>query len=199
MELSVAALAAAVVVFIVTNIDDIVILGMLYSDPRIGRRAVVIGQYIGIAALTAASAVVAYLALAIPPGWTSLLGVVPLAIGIRKFIELRSPQTEDAASTDLASGSSKFAQIATVTAVTIASGGDNLSVYIPLFANDTSIIPSYVVAFMALTGVWCVLGYALVKNPAGAAVIGRWGHILLPLVLVIIGAQILWGARVLFQ
>ena len=78
-----------------------------------------------------------------------------------------------------------------VAAITIANGGDNLGVYIPLFAKDLSVLPLYAGVFTVLTGVWCWLGHALVKNPVGGAVMERWGHILLPFVLIAIGVHIL--------
>lgn len=205
MEISPSTLIAAAIVFAATNIDDVVILATFFSDPRIKRRAVVIGQFIGIGALTAVSAGAGYLALTVPPGWTSLLGILPLAIGIYKFIELRKNHKADEndGSNSVESGSERrgklSGQIASVTVVTVANGGDNLGVYIPLFASDTSIIPSYVASFMVLTGLWCLLGFLLVKNPAGATIASRWGHIVLPVVLIVIGAHILWGARVLLR
>jgi cadmium resistance protein CadD (predicted permease) len=195
--------AAAIVVFATTNIDDIVLLATFFGDPRIRRRAVVVGQFLGIGTLTAASAGAGYLALAVPQGWPALLGVVPLALGLHKLIELRRPIHGEARGTESLLASEKKAetrlhsQVLAVSAVTLANGGDNLGVYIPLFARDPSVIPDYVATFAAMTGIWCFLGYALVKNPAGAVVMRRWGHVLLPIVLIAIGGHILWGAQVL--
>lgn len=206
MDLSLSTLAAATVVFATTNIDDIVILATFFGDPKFRLRAVVIGQFLGIGAITAASIAAAYLALTVPPGWTSLLGAVPLGLGIYKLREWRNGgQGSEEASDESVLDKEQEAearlhtQALAVAAVTAANGGDNLSVYIPLFASDISVVLSYAIAFTILTGVWCVLGHALVKHPAGAALMQRWGHVLLPVVLIGIGAHILWGARVLLQ
>ncbi len=79
----VAALGVGVVVFASTNVDDILLLAAFFSDPTFTRRQIIAGQFLGIAALLAASAVCASLAVAVPPGWIELLGVAPLALGLR--------------------------------------------------------------------------------------------------------------------
>lgn len=48
-----------------------------------------------------------------------------------------------------------------------------------------------------MTALWCLLGHALVKNRLLGDRISRYGHIVLPLVLIALGLHILWGARVL--
>ena len=86
-----------------------------------------------------------------------------------------------------------------VAGVTASNGGDNLSVYIPLFASAIGAIPFYVVIFAAMTALWCGIGYGLVNNRWLAKHIRRYGHILLPFVLVGLGIYILSGALVLIH
>ena len=183
------------VVFAATDIDDLVLLTAFFADERMRRGAIVAGQFLGIGALTAASAIAAIAALAVPPHWPSLLGAIPLLMGLWKAWELirgqggdSDDESEDARRAAGRSGS----QVLMVAAVTIANGGDNLSVYIPVFANDLAAVPLFVVVFSVLTVVWCWLGYAFVKHPAGAAVMRRYGHFILPGVLIAIGFLILF-------
>jgi len=183
------------VVFAATDIDDLVLLTAFFADERMRRGAIVAGQFLGIGALTAASAIAAIAALAVPPHWPSLLGAIPLLMGLWKAWELirgqggdSDDESEDARRAAGRSGS----QVLMVAAVTIANGGDNLSVYIPVFANDLAAVPLFVVVFSVLTVVWCWLGYAFVKHPAGAAVMRRYGHLILPGVLIAIGFLILF-------
>ena len=89
-----AALTAAVV-FALTDVDDLVLLIAFFADPRLRARAVVGGQYLGIAALTAVSALAAWAAIAIPPGWTALLGAIPLALGLFHLWKLRGGVDDD--------------------------------------------------------------------------------------------------------
>ncbi len=63
MEALVSSALLGVLVFASTNIDDIFILAAFYADPKIARRSIVIGQFLGIGALVLASAAAAILAL----------------------------------------------------------------------------------------------------------------------------------------
>lgn len=79
-----------------------------------------------------------------------------------------------------------------VAAVTFANGGDNIGVYVPVFATaGTGGMSVYAVVFLALVGVWCAAGRYFATRPVVAAALARWGHVLLPLVLVAIGLLIL--------
>jgi cadmium resistance protein CadD (predicted permease) len=189
------------VVFAATDIDDLVILTAFFADLRLRRGAIVAGQFLGIGTLLGASLLAAAASLAVPPHWPALLGLVPLGIGLWKLPDLwRKPHDAD----DQAAGAERAgrrgstgAQILAVAAVTIANGGDNLGVYIPLFARELSVWPIYLVVFALMTAVWCWMGYAFVRHPAGAALTQRLGHRILPVVLIALGAWILWDARLL--
>lgn len=83
--------------------------------------------------------------------------------------------------------------------VTIANGGDNLSVYIPLFASDFGLVPVYAAVFALMTAVWCAAGYALVNNRVAGQLVQRHGSIVLPFVLMALGLYILSDALVLLR
>jgi cadmium resistance protein CadD (predicted permease) len=89
-------------------------------------------------------------------------------------------------------------QAMAVAAVTIANGGDNLGIYIPLFATQMRLVPVYAAVFAVMTGVWCAAGYALVRNLWIGKRVSRMGHVALPYVLMALGVYILSGIRVLF-
>ena len=88
-------------------------------------------------------------------------------------------------------------QLLAVAGVTIANGGDNLGVYIPLFANSLAAIPLFVVVIGLMTLLWCFLGHVLVNNKVFGHWIRRYGHKILPVVLILLGFDILRGALVL--
>ncbi len=198
-----AALGVGVALFASTNIDDIFLLAAFFADPHLRPRNIVAGQFLGITGLTAASAAAALAALAIPEAWTALLGIAPLLLGVRKLWELRTRQAEGddderLRNTEHEAERRTHSQVLAVAAVTVANGGDNLGVYIPVFAQNVSVIPAYVVIFAVMTALWCVMGYALVNNRVAAKPIRRYGHIVLPIVLIALGAWILKGALALF-
>jgi cadmium resistance protein CadD (predicted permease) len=189
-----------VVVFVTTDIDDLVVLAVLFADPQLRNRAIVVGQLLGIGALVATSAVSAAAALAIPSGWTALLGFAPLLLGLRKL--LRDKAGKDEAIVHKGPQRTReniYSQTLAVSSITIANGGDNLGVYIPLFASAPRIAPLYALIFAAMTVIWCLIGYGIVNNPWLGQHIPRYRHIALPFVLIALGLYILSGALVLFR
>lgn len=191
---------AALAVFVVTDIDDLFLLAAFFADPRIATRSIVLGQFTGIAALVLVSALAALLALAIPPGWVALLGLVPLGMGLAALPALWRGSDDDddeLQQKEQVAERTLHSQVLAVALVTIASGGDNLGVYIPLFANQPQRIGLYVAIFAAMTALWCFLAYKLIHHPHAEQALRRYGHILLPLVLIGVGMVILFDARVL--
>lgn len=204
-------LSVAVVVFVSTNVDDIILIAMLFADPALKPRAVVLGQLVGIGALIAVSAVAGVAALAVPEEYIALLGAVPLALGLQKLWGLRhgGPEEERARGGEeaLEGGSSNRAPrarsagsgVVSVALLTLANGGDNLGVYVPLFAQQSSLIMLYSLVFAVMTGIWCFAGYALVNHRAIGERITRHGRVALPLVLIALGVWILSGAVSLLE
>jgi cadmium resistance protein CadD (predicted permease) len=194
-----ATLASAVVVFATTNVDDIVLLSVLFADSQLRPRAVAMGQFVGIGVLVLVSALAGAAAVAIPSGWTSLLGAIPLLLGLYKGARLVRSRGKEEADDALSTGSKieGRSQMLAVAGVTLANGGDNLSVYIPQFAADRRAIVLYVVVFAVMTALWCALGFKLVDNRIVGAKVQRYGHVILPIVLIALGAHILSGARAL--
>jgi cadmium resistance protein CadD (predicted permease) len=174
-----------------------------FADRHLSARAIVFGQFIGIGALVVASVGAAAAALVISAEWTSLLGVAPLVLGLQRLWQLRSATNEREMQHELerehAIEQGNRSQALAVASVTVANGGDNLAVYIPLFAHDLSMVPTYVATFAVMTGLWCAAGFALVKNPVAALHVRRYGHVALPLVLIGLGLWILAGAAPLFR
>lgn len=205
MSALVSTVGIAAVVFAATNIDDVILVAAFFADRRIRRRAIVAGQFLGIGALVLASALAALLALAVPQGWTALLGLVPLAMGLRSLVGLRRdvPEDEDRAGSPASRPGlderPPYGQMLAVAAVTVANGGDNLGVYVPLFASTPAAIPAYAVVFGLMTALLCVSGYLAANNRLLGASIRRYGHVALPLVLIAVGGYILSGAAPLFQ
>jgi cadmium resistance protein CadD (predicted permease) len=205
MAASLALIGISATVFVSTNIDDIFLLAAFFADPHLRARAIVAGQFLGIGVLVLGSALASVATLAIPEGYTALLGVVPLILGVRKLSALRGASGESASEEGQAKASEQrmerrtHSQVLAVAGVTIANGGDNLGVYIPLFASEPRAIPWHVVVFAVMTALWCLAGHALVKNRLLGDPIRRYGHLVLPFVLIGLGLYILAGARVLLM
>ena len=190
----VALLGLAVVVFASTNIDDIFVLLRFLADPQFRLRNVAIGQYIGIGVLVIVSVVASLISLILAAEYVGLLGILPVLIGVTKlFAPLKVNGGEEGPRREARGGS--IAQALSVATVTMASGGDNIGIYSPLFATQSPFATIIIViVFAILTGLWIAIAHALVSHRAFGAQIRRYGHIAVPLVLIGLGFYILCNA-----
>ncbi|WP_438036935.1 cadmium resistance transporter [Sorangium sp. So ce204] len=211
MEQILPAVGVSVVVFVSTNIDDILLLSALFADPGFTPAQVVAGQLLGIAALVIVSAACALLAVRVPDGGIGLLGLAPLALGLRGLWALwrgtraeagtasRADEADAAESAREPQGSASRFKVIAVASVTLANGGDNLGVYIPLFSSSPAHIPLHAAVFAVMTGAFCALGHRLVNHPILGTRIRRFGRAALPFVLIGLGLWILSDALVLVR
>lgn len=207
----------AFVSFISTNIDDIFVL-MLFStqiNEVIKRRHIVIGQYLGIGVLTAISIIGALGVSVIPPEYVGLLGLVPIYLGIKEYVdhkrESRSKENrgqqelqKDDNSEIEESTDTKEKSIITFTknfinpsvikvfSITLANGADNIGVYIPLFTSMSLVdILVTVIIFIFLIALWCFIGLKLAEHPFVKSNIEKYKHIFVPIVFIGLGIFIL--------
>lgn len=182
--------------FIASNIDDTFILMMLFSSLRFQTRHIVIGQFIGIGVLIIISTLGALIALVLPPFFIALLGLIPIAIGIKRLLEHERNQTTDTNKTIQDKKRQNLIPFLAVSGITIANGGDDVGVFTPLFAKYNTIVEvsTLVAIFMGLTVVWCALTYYFVNHPVIATRIKRIGDITTPFVLIGLGLYILADA-----
>jgi cadmium resistance protein CadD (predicted permease) len=190
--------------FVATNIDDIFVLMLFFSPSSVSSslkftaKQVVLGQYIGIGMLVAISALDSFLPLVVPPYIIGLLGIVPIIIGVKKLVQILRKADKVISSKQAAQEKSykkyePYLSFLTVAAVTFSNGGDNIGVYIPMFAQykSASQITTLVTVLMIMTAVWCAVAYYLVNHLLIASRIRHVGHIILPFVLIALGIYIL--------
>lgn len=191
--MSTGVVAQAAGLFAVTNIDDIVLLALFFArgaGDRGSTRRIVIGQYLGFTAILAVAVAAAFGATFLPEPAVPYLGLLPLALGLKSAWQAwkRRDDEDDAETEDGEGGPSSLA----VAAVTFANGGDNIGVYVPVFATaglgGTGV---YAGVFLILVAVWCLAGRFFATRPLVARALSRWGHIVLPVVLVAVGLLIL--------
>lgn len=187
-------LVTALAAFVSTNVDDFFVLTVLFSQahgPR-GVAKIVAGQYVGIGILVALGIAGAFGAQLLAPQYIGLLGLLPIFLGIRAWVEYRrggddeEPQGIGATS------------VLGVAAIAISDGGDNIGVYVPVFSGfapaDFVVI---LVVFAAMTALWCRLALALANQPLIKEKIERYQGVLVPVVLVGLGVAILVKSYVL--
>jgi cadmium resistance protein CadD (predicted permease) len=196
LEHIVSLFGAAAAVFTSTNVDDVFVLLGFFSDSKFRGRQVVIGQYFGIATLYGVSVVASLASLVIPTAYIGLLGLAPIMIGLRKVWSLRNGV--DASEEKTRAQGPSFAgraNIAAVAAVTIANGGDNISIYTPLFATRSGYdIAAIGGVFAAMTFVWLLVARWLVHHRTIGAPLRRYGGHVVPFVLIALGFYILYDS-----
>jgi len=172
--------------FVATNIDDLFVLTMFFSQTGRGpgRGRVIAGQYLGFNALLAVSMVGFFGGRVLPREWMGCLGLAPVWIGVRRWMVRNKPATSPSPGT---------VSIASVAAVTVANGGDNIGIYTPIFANcDVAQLLVMLVMFQFLLALWCLVAHAIGRHPAVMPILTRYGHIIVPFVLIGLGIEIIF-------
>ncbi len=185
------AIGRAVGVFAVTNVDDLVIIALFVgrlAGVR-GRTArVALGQYLGFGVILVGSLVAARGAALLPTPWLPYLGLVPLLLGLREAWELWRERGDE----DVDDEDQRSPGLLAVAAVTVANGGDNVGVYVPLFVVvGAAGQVVYIAVFLVLVAVWVGAGRFLATRAPVARALARWGNVLMPVVLIGIGLAIL--------
>lgn len=198
------AIPTGISAFAATNLDDIVILSLLFSqvNTMLRNRHIVIGQYLGFAVLVIASLPSFFGSLILPRPWIGLLGIVPIALGINRWLNQDTDDAEAATETEHSQkrwfSSFMSPQTYSVAAVTFANGGDNIAIYAPLFASNTwESLLVILGVFFSLVGVWCYAAYQLTRTQAIADALTRYGNQLVPFVLIGLGILILLNSHTL--
>ncbi len=188
--------------FATTNIDDIFILLALFSQVRteairiegiavrekakIKKLYIVIGQYFGFSLIISISIIGSLSSFFIPVLWIGLLGFVPIYMGVKGLLSIRSNKSNEVI--DNVSGS-----LFKVASITLANGADNISIYIPMLASQTleaNIVT--LIIFFSMIAIWCFISYILIRTPILAKALEKNGHIIVPIVLIGLGIFILF-------
>ncbi|MEH2419749.1 MAG: cadmium resistance transporter [Nostoc sp.] len=201
----VTAITTGAIAFIATNIDDIVILLLFFSEinANFRPRHIVAGQFLGFTVLLILSLPGLFGGLVLSKSWIGLLGLLPMSIGISSLVNQEEDSSKEVVATTEEAEASTITsffspQAYSVAGVTIANGSDNISVYVPLFASSN--LEAFVVIiglFFLLLGVWCYAAYKLTNNRVIANVLTRYVNNLVPFVLIGLGAFIVLKSEAL--
>jgi cadmium resistance protein CadD (predicted permease) len=200
MDQLLSTLAIAIAAFASTNIDDLFLLSSLFVDSEFRTLSVIVGQFLGMSALVLISILAALFTVTIPRGWIGLLGFAPLFLGINRLWKLLNRRPEKSQTTSngrdfVGKERVRFAwarsEVLLATLLTVANGGDNLSVYIPLFSVQRASMPLYALVFAIMTALWCLFGYHLTSHRIWRDRLKRYGRFVIPFILIAIGLNVL--------
>jgi cadmium resistance protein CadD (predicted permease) len=184
----------AIALFASTNLDDMFLLVGFFADPKFRPKDIVAGQYAGITALFALALLGSLLALAISRAYIGLFGVVAIGVGAKRLFDVY--RNREATETSLEHpDTGRHTRIATVAFFTLASGADNIAIYMPAFAIRSRFeIGMFAGIFAVMTGLWCFFAHWMVHHPIFGKPIRRYGRRVAPLVLIAIGVSIMYDA-----
>jgi len=188
-------LGIAAAAFLGTNIDNcLVTTAMVAGAPVERARRIAAGQVIGFALLVAVAAAAAAVLFEFSAAVVGLLGLVPLAIGVKGLIGLRRAPEDSRAGTGLFKTTDRAVgrSFTAAALVTIGAGGDNLAVYIPLFrvggtTNVAAIFAVFVLGEVAVTAIVLAGG----RHPKARVLMDRLGAVAVPVVLCGIGVLVM--------
>lgn len=150
MPIVAVSIGTAVVAFTSTNIDAfalLVVLFLRYRQSRAAVRLIVLAQYLVFAVLIGASLAAAGALATLPLAWVGLLGVIPLALGVRGLWLARRKGVDER---PIEGG------FHTIIVLTLSTCADNMSVYIVLFrAQPVGQTAVTIAVFAILEAVWC--------------------------------------------
>jgi len=220
-------LVTAFLTFTVTNIDDFGILLIYFaranSNQNMTKGNVYLGQFIGFTIICLLSMLGIVLGLFISQKYLSLLGLVPLFIGLKALLKLfkqnedgeedkkhlehdykllkneettgEENKVEESLLINLSSNLLKSilnSQALEVALVSIANGGDNVSIYMPLFSTSsweiliTTLLVFYLLLFICLILTSNIVGIQIVTE-----FLEKYEKYLIPIVFIGLGFYIL--------
>lgn len=187
---------SAIGVYISTSIDYLIILIILFAQLSQNKQKwhIYAGQYLGTGLLVGASLVAAYVVNFVPEEWmVGLLGLIPIYLGIRFAIVGEDAEEEEEEIIQRLEQSKANQLFWTVTLLTIASGGDNLGIYIPYFASlDWSHTLVALLVFVIGIIIFCEISRVLSSIPLIFETIEKYERIIVPLVFILLGLYIMY-------
>ncbi len=187
MHAVVTTIAVAVVAFVGTMVDNFVAFAaqLALTEPRRQERAMS-AQVLGVVTLIVISAGVGSALAEIPVRWVGLLAALPVALAIHAW------RTRHEATRRVRRGAT------TTFIVTIALGGDNLAVWIPLLRAgglQRSLLSAGV--FILCDVGLVALAKVLISRPRVVGVAEKYAKVATPVLYVTLGFVILWQCHLL--
>jgi cadmium resistance protein CadD (predicted permease) len=202
------AIATGAAVALATTFDDNIYLTSFFG--RVSRtfrpRHVVVGEFLGLTILISISLVGYFVGMIVSDMWVGLLGVLPIMIGIHQLMNKEDDENSDVIEevekvhTEVGRPRIKQSLWSTirdpkthrVTAVHVSNGGNNVAVYIPLFASSSLPSLGVILTMCYMTiGFWCFCSYNLTRFPGISVLIARYGRKIAPFVLIYLGFSII--------
>jgi len=193
---------------VATTFDDNIYLTGFFSEVNRTFRPkhVIVGELLGLTLLIAVSMLGFFLGLVVDSTWIGLLGILPILIGLNNLWNLRKAPDEDKSENLIRNAKHKGfdsrkrsfwdvirdRETYNVSAVTLSNGGNNLGIYIPLFASSSIQALAVIIPVIYLVDcTWLFLSYNLTRQPGISLVLSRYASKIFPFVLMWLGYNII--------
>lgn len=182
----------SVIAYVSTNIDDVfVIMILLAQAQKRGKGRIIAGHFLGVGIVTAISMLGALGLQNLPLKYVGILGLVPITLGIRAWVQHKKKREEDAPKADSVS-------LFGMALITLGNGADNVGVYIPLFTGFVGAERVGTMAvFAVMTALWAFLANTLAEVHQVKTVVGKYKRIVIPVVFIALGIYIIMDSGLL--
>ena len=172
---------ASIIAYTGTNIDDIFVIMILLASAGAAKSKLIAGHFLGVGLITAISMLGALGLQNLPLKYVGLLGLVPIALGIKAWFHRDEDESE-----------AKGTGVLSMAMITLGNGADNVGVYIPLFTGFSGLERiGAVIIFAVMTALWVWLANSLAEFPKIKAVIEKYKFIAIPVVFIALGVFII--------
>jgi cadmium resistance protein CadD (predicted permease) len=174
------------VAFASTNLDNLLLLVSWQMSDNPGRVRLLVAYGLGMVGVLVLSVLLGLVGYLFPLEYLALLGIVPIALGMKVlWEEWRAGDGEAAVA---ASGATMIA----VAATQLSNGVDTILVFAPLLADSHVVFDAEIAAlFLLMIPVWFGLSGLIGRQAARLQAIQRWSRWLAPLVMIGVGIYIL--------
>ena len=184
--------ALALIAFLITNVDDLVVLTAFCGHQRYRLQEVLLGQYLGFGLLVGVSIVAGVGVARMVESHVRWLGLLPIAVGVLWFLNTRARWGSARPRYQFGEESTALGRAGVVAGIGLTNGADNIAVYVPLFAilapGQTMVVSA---VFLLAAGLWVLFAQWVSARPPLADRLSEYGDVILPLVLVGLGMAIL--------
>lgn len=188
MDSSLPIAGLAVVAFVATNFDNLLLTVAMLARPGQSLARVVVGVLLACLVVVLLCTAAAGAADAVPQGWLGWLGLVPLGLGLRELWRLRRAGAAEAQSP---SGAPPLGALG-VAASMLANSADSFGALLPLFAETRDELLLVAGAAILATGLLgCAVAHWITTHERLGAPLRRLGPLLLPFVLIAVGVYVL--------
>ncbi|KAF9774623.1 hypothetical protein IL306_007346 [Fusarium sp. DS 682] len=188
------AIGTACATFAVTNVDDIFVLVAFFAEsttsPSLTPVKITIGQYVGFTFIIAVSMIGFGASLLIPAEPIGFLGLIPMLLGVWRILGVffKKDQDEDESLDEEVTTADGLKSVFKVASITVMNGADNISTYIPLFAEaKAGELAIYIVVYYIMLGFWCLAGWLIMKQKHILHMAQKYSRRLIPLLYVGLG------------